>query len=884
MKNSDYFQSLNALNNFPVKTFQHWHFFCLFFAFKMFGERRKRITLAILHPLNDSYLGGSGGTFLKAGTALWCCPREKKVRMNQNRTQCTGLEQGGSKKRLRQGIRRCIRGQRTLCHLFSPLLLGVMLFYSNAVFAQEESPSTSEFSNNVLIINSYSPGYPWSDEILEGVLSEIQADNFGEGPIICYLDSRRFPDPLRENWLLNDIEYKCRIMPPDLIITIDNAAFDFVLRNRERLGAEIPVVFGGVNRFLPEMIEGQKNITGVAEQSDYSGTFTLIDHLCPKAKHILVLSNQSESSIESRRNFESFAPQYADRYDFTYYDDWTNEELFERVESLSDDWVGIILDVTTDSQGKVNYNNPKFSERLSSKTNVPIFLTSRPPGDTDWSIYSWDGIGGGMIIASDHGEAVGKIALRVLNGENIDSIPVIRYSPQRLEVDYRQLKKFGMDEDLLPPNTHIINAPNRFFQIHRTRLIVAGSIILVLILIIMVLSINILQRRRAEEALLTAQEQLRSAQKMEAIGLLTGGIAHNFNNILQIIVGHASLIREDATHSPDLLENTEIIQGAAERAADLTRQLLAISRKQMLQAKRFDPNAMVEEMANMLRRVLGTHIDLQVHPYSMGPLSIIADKGQIEQVILNLCLNARDAMPNGGRIEIVVGTRKLTDTDPNSTELNPGDYLELVVRDSGIGMSDAVIDRLFEPFFTTKGLGQATGMGLAVAYGIIKQHGGTITVHSEKRKGSEFVILLPLDDGELKEKPAHVISDVPQGAGTILLAEDDPDVRSISVQVLNRAGYTVLEAADGVEAKALIDQHHAEIRLAILDVIMPRCNGRQVYEYLASHYEDIPVLFSSGYTAETLPLEITPEAGTALINKPYSAQELLPMVYQMLKK
>ncbi len=461
---------------------------------------------------------------------------------------------------------------------------------------------------------------------------------------------------------------------------------------------------------------------------------------------------------------------------------------------------------------------------------------------------------------------------------------MVRYSPQRLEVDYRQLKKFGIDEDLLPLNTHIINAPNRFFQIHRTRLILAGSIILVLIVIIMVLSINIMQRRRAEEALLTTQEQLRSAQKMEAIGLLAGGIAHDFNNILQIICGHASLIQEDATHSPELLENTEIIQEAAERAADLTRQLLAFSRKQMLQAKRFDPNAMVEDMAIMLRRVLGTHIDLQVQPYSMEPISVVADKGQIEQVILNLCLNARDAMPNGGRIEIVVGTRKMADADPNSTELNPGDYLELIVRDSGIGISDAVIERLFEPFFTTKGLGQGTGMGLAVAYGIIKQHGGTITVHSEKRKGSEFVILLPLDDGELKGKPVNSIPIIPKGSGTVLLAEDDPDVRRIGVQVLNRAGYNVLEASDGVEAKALIDQHHAEIGLAILDVIMPRCNGRQVYEYLASHYKGIPVLFSSGYTAETLPLEITPEAGTALINKPYSAQELLSLVYQMLKK
>ncbi|MBN2685240.1 MAG: response regulator [Pontiellaceae bacterium] len=775
--------------------------------------------------------------------------------------------------------------QEMLIVQFAPVyIFFFMVLYAGTVWAQNEFPRRPDIPPNVLIINSYSPGYTWSDEVLEGVLFEMEAYNFGAGPIICYLDSRRFPDPRREDWLLMDLEFKCFFRPPDLIITIDNAAFDFVQRHRERLGASIPVVFGGLNHFLPEMIEGQENITGVAEQSDYSGTFELIEHLCPKAKHILVLSNQGESGIESRRNFESFAPQHEDRYDFTYYDDWTNEELFARVASLPKDWVGIILDVTTDVEGTINFNNPEFSEKLSSSTHVPIFLTSRPPGDTDWSVYSWDGVGGGMIIARDHGEAVGKIAQRVLDGEDADAIPVIRYSPQRLEVDYRQLKKFGLDEKKLPPNTHVINAPNRFFEIHRTRLILAGLIIIVLIVIIMVLSVNILQRRRAEEALLTAQEQLRSAQKMEAIGLLAGGIAHDFNNILQIIGGHASLIREDVEDDPELLENAEIIQGAAERAADLTRQLLAFSRKQMLQAKRFDPNAMVEEMAKMLRRVLGTHIDLQVFPYYVEPLSIVADKGQIEQVILNLCLNARDAMPNGGQIKLMVGCRKLEDSDSHAVELAPGDYLELIVRDNGRGMSDDVIERLFEPFFTTKGLGQGTGMGLAVVYGIIKQHNGTITVSSVERKGSEFTILLPLNREESKVESSDVVADIPRGSGTILLAEDDPDVRKIGVQVLKRAGYDVLEALDGVEAKALIDQHHAEIRLAILDVIMPRCNGRQVYEYLTTYYDDIPVLFSSGYSADMLPPEIAPEAGTALINKPYSAQELLPLVYRMLKK
>jgi two-component system cell cycle sensor histidine kinase/response regulator CckA len=329
---------------------------------------------------------------------------------------------------------------------------------------------------DVLILNSYAPGYQWSDDELTSVLSVLRQTYREIEPVIEYLDFKRFTDPSREAGLIQDVADKCRTRPPRLIITLDNAAFNFALKYRARLGPDIPLVFGGLNRFTPDMIANQRKITGVSEESDYSGTFKLIQHLQPGARHILVISSQTESSIESRKVFETFVPRYSDRYTFEFFDRWTNAELIDRVASLPDTWVGLILDVTRDVTGHDNYNDAEFTKTLSNRARMPVFLTSRPPGGKDWSVYAWDGIGGGMIVAEVHGAKVGELATRVLAGEDADAIPVVRHSPQRLEVDFRQMKRFNFSLDLLPPGTQVINAPVTFYPINRSRIILAGAV------------------------------------------------------------------------------------------------------------------------------------------------------------------------------------------------------------------------------------------------------------------------------------------------------------------------------------------------------------------------------------------------------------------------
>ncbi|HLP01080.1 MAG TPA: hypothetical protein VK163_03575, partial [Opitutaceae bacterium] len=278
-------------------------------------------------------------------------------------------------------------------------LLGALAVHT---FAAADQPPTT--APDILILNSYAPGYEWSDDELAGVVSALRSFHAGIEPVIQYLDFKRFPGHEREAALLQDVAAKCRQRPPQLIVTLDNAAFDFALAHRAQLGPEAPLVFGGLNRFTPEMIAGQPAITGVSEETDFSGTFQLIASLRPEARRIVVLGNSTESSTEKRRALEAFLPRYADRYTFEFFEDWTNEQLFARVARLGEDEVGLVLDLTRDSTGRDNYRDGSFTETIVARSRSPLFLTSRPPGANDWSRYQWDGIGGGMVVASAHGE------------------------------------------------------------------------------------------------------------------------------------------------------------------------------------------------------------------------------------------------------------------------------------------------------------------------------------------------------------------------------------------------------------------------------------------------------------------------------------------------
>ncbi len=384
------------------------------------------------------------------------------------------------------------------------------------------------------------------------------------------------------------------------------------------------------------------------------------------------------------------------------------------------------------------------------------------------------------------------------------------------------------------------------------------------------------ERRLTEEALRKSEEELRHSQKMEAVGRLAGGVAHDFNNLLTAIIGYAELIATRTSSNSLAKQNAELIRKAGEQAAALTRQLLAFSRKQILQPKVIDLNTLVLEMERLLRRVIGERFDLQSHPDAQNG-RVRADPSQLEQVVLNLGVNARDAMPRGGKLIIRTENVRLDKkTAPQiSTSLTPGDYVVLSVADTGAGMDEETMSHIFEPFFTTKGPGKGTGLGLATVYGIVRQTGGGISVESELGKGSTFRIYLPQELSPIDRSrtvPAPI--EKSQNFETVLVVEDEDIVRELVCEVLEDQGYNVLCARDGMEALPMAEDYDGEIHLLVSDVIMPQMNGHELAARLCALRPDMKVLYVSGYSDNEIGDHGELDPRYELLQKPFTPQTL----------
>jgi two-component system, cell cycle sensor histidine kinase and response regulator CckA len=379
------------------------------------------------------------------------------------------------------------------------------------------------------------------------------------------------------------------------------------------------------------------------------------------------------------------------------------------------------------------------------------------------------------------------------------------------------------------------------------------------------------------------EEQLRVAQRMEAVGQLAGGIAHDFNNLLTVIVNYTTFAMEAVGERDPLRADLVEIHKAGVRATALTRQLLAFGRRQVLQPQVLDLNKIVKGMEAMLRRLLGEDIDLSV-ALAMDLGMVMADPGQIERVVMNLAVNARDAMPDGGKLTIETADLDIDEACASQqTGVNPGSYVTLSVTDTGCGMDEKTRARLFEPFFTTKRTGTGAGLGLATSYGIVKQSGGSICVHSEPTRGSTFKVYLPreLSARETVERAPPITSRA-SGTETILVVEDEEAVRNLAGRILSEVGYTVLAAANGHEALLICERHQEAISLVLTDIIMPQMGGKQLAEHLARLYPNLRVLFMSGYTDDAIVKHGVLDEGTHFIGKPFSPADLTRMVRRVL--
>ncbi len=380
------------------------------------------------------------------------------------------------------------------------------------------------------------------------------------------------------------------------------------------------------------------------------------------------------------------------------------------------------------------------------------------------------------------------------------------------------------------------------------------------------------------------EQQIRQAQKMEALGQLAGGVAHDFNNLLQVVSGHIELTLNKVSANAAVAEQLRNAGDAVMRAARLVRQLLIFSRHQDLTRENLDLNVCVQELLKMLRRYIGEHVGILFRPDG-SDMRFVGSAVQMEQLIMNLCINARDAMPAGGVITLETARETLSQIPADFPWASPGEYVRLCVRDTGCGMSRETLERVFEPFFSTKEVGKGTGMGLATVYGVVKQHNGVITVESAPGAGTVFCVFLPAG-GEVPEKPHTDIEDIfledPGGVETILFAEDDPDIRKLGNTFLADAGYRVITAADGEDARRLFADHAEEISLVISDVIMPGLSGGRLHAEITAIRPGVPFLFTSGYSRDELRDTVLPEASGVILRKPYLRGRLLRAVRAVL--
>ncbi len=397
---------------------------------------------------------------------------------------------------------------------------------------------------------------------------------------------------------------------------------------------------------------------------------------------------------------------------------------------------------------------------------------------------------------------------------------------------------------------------------------------------------DITERKHAEGEKEKLQEQLRQSQKMETVGRLAGGVAHDFNNLLTVINGYSELLLQKIGKESPMHGELEEIRHAGERAASLTQQLLAFSRKQIIEPKVMDLNSLTADLAKMLIRLIGENIDLRmIHGKNLGLVKV--DPGQFEQILVNLAVNGRDAMPDGGTLLVETANVELNEEycAQRPYQIRPGRYVRLAVSDTGHGMTEETCKKIFEPFFTTKEAGKGTGLGLSMVYGAVKQSGGSIEAYSEVGKGTTFKIYLPMVESDAakpyKDERSTVI---PGGTETVLVVEDEEIVRTMCSRILGDLGYKVMQARNGTEAIATAQKYGDRIDLLLTDVVMPGMNGAELATQLVPHYPEVKVLFTSGYTDDAITRHGVLDVGVSFIGKPYTPLALARKVREVLDK
>ncbi|MBN9658454.1 MAG: response regulator [Acidobacteria bacterium] len=763
---------------------------------------------------------------------------------------------------------------------------------------------------HVVFLNSYHDGYQWSDDILRAIRSSVEGQAFQVEFWTEYMDRKRLSDEESAHAVLTFLTQKYRGRKLDAIVASDDDAIRFMQLHGTEVFGEVPVVFCGLNEWpLADQLP-RKQFTGVLENFRLGAILDLALEMNPRVGRVWVVSDNSPLGKQQKLGFEGIASQRRQlRFQFVDGAELTLDEVVSHMAAVERNDI-VLLTAFTHDKTEEYLDRADALRRIVQASAGPVFSPSV-------SVLDQGILAGNDNAGFPHGLIAGRKLLQLLNGIPPERIPIEKHARERYVFDYAQLVRFGFNTGTIPAGSRILNRPGSFYEENRRTIWLAAGALTVETAIILFLLVNIQRRRVAERALATQAEALASAnaglhganvalqaemeerekaegrvqaiqeqfwqsQKMDAVGRLAGGIAHDFNNLLTVISGYGRMILDN--RKPDATqERVQQMVKASDRAAALTSQLLAFSRKNVIQPAAISLNEVVRDTLNMMQRILGEEVVLSTRLQPRLP-AVMADAGQVSQVLLNLAANARDAMAAGGRFDIETSAVVLgAGYAREHAEIIPGRYVQLSVSDTGIGMDEETRRRIFEPFFTTKPVGHGTGLGLATVYGIIKQAGGSIWVYSEPGEGTIFKIHLPALETEPESEPLQPQpAEAPEGNETILAVEDQNEVRSFMVAVLEARGYRVLAAGNGEEALKLADRQAGPIDLLLTDVVMPGMNGRALAEKLAARQPGLKVLYTSGYTEAVIVSRGVLEPGLAYLAKPFAPDDLLRKVRQAL--
>ncbi|MCS6970014.1 MAG: ATP-binding protein [Planctomycetes bacterium] len=741
--------------------------------------------------------------------------------------------------------------------------IAILFFLGAAPWTNSSGIIAAEHASvpRVFVLVSYHVGQDWADAVAAGLKEAL--DGVAE-PVFMHLDHKRYPWPAMAQERLALASALRQFSKAKAVVVVDDLALNLALEHRELLAPDVPIVFCGINYYDPA--KRPPNTTGVVEAYDPAGGVALAVTLQPQVERIVVVNDNTETGIANRRKLDALPASAWKGRKVEYIGEGTWEETEGVLRSLHPQRDAVLLLCWNRDASGQTQSHEDAAMRAAKISAAPVYGV--------WSFQLPRGIvGGSLFDGRIHGAEAGELVRAVLAGTPADQIPVRMQPRLTLAVNAQGLEKYGIPLSRVPPSATIVNYVPGFWEQHKDVILIATAVVAAQAFTIGWLLVTMERRRRAEEARREAETRLRQADRLQAVGQLAAGIAHDFNNVLTAILGNAELLSLRLRYDSTLRNHAQVIVGAAQRAAGTVRNLLIFARGAAQSvSKGCEVKPLIEETASLLEHALGRSVGLS-KDLAPDTGSIGIDGHELQQILVNLALNARDAMPNGGQLEFSCRRVQVEGSEAQKLDLVPGDWVRISVRDTGTGIPPHILDRIFDPFFTTKPIGKGTGLGLSVVHGIVTKAGGRIRVESEVGKGTTFHLWFPAIKESSTRRRTTIAHDALAGL-RVLFVDDDHVVRQVITGMLRTLGAHVHAFADPAEAEQWFAANSQVIDTALLDGDMPGIPGWQLASRLREQRRDLFIVAITGVKTPESEAAWNEAGVTVILEKPVSTMQL----------